>query len=216
MVTAIHRGPTPCTSTRLTSPVSDSENFLRKAQMAKTRKGEFFGFAFVTAASERGCVLLTCGRGLSLVAAAIDMQRLLRRWQPMGTHPAGRSVRSIRRGRKCTRGAATQITTASIDTEGAESRFATNGRNSMDSSRTWASHGLPASRSTASTMMAITSLEIAGGPRQRSKRRTERLGEVGRTKLNSKIAASLFPFRFVAVMAKAKKDGGGWDMEAFE
>lgn len=31
-----------------------------------------------------------------------------------------------------------------------------------------------------------------------------------------KIAADLYPFRFLAVKAKAKKDGGGWDVEAFE
>ena len=30
-----------------------------------------------------------------------------------------------------------------------------------------------------------------------------------------KIAADQYPFRFVAVKAKAKKDGGGWDMEEF-
>lgn len=31
-----------------------------------------------------------------------------------------------------------------------------------------------------------------------------------------KIAAEMYPFRFVAVKAKAKKDGGGWEVEAFE
>lgn len=31
-----------------------------------------------------------------------------------------------------------------------------------------------------------------------------------------KIAADMYPFRFVAVRAKAKKDGGGWDVEAFD
>jgi hypothetical protein len=30
-----------------------------------------------------------------------------------------------------------------------------------------------------------------------------------------KIAADLFPMRFVAIRAKAKKDGGGWAMEDF-
>lgn len=30
-----------------------------------------------------------------------------------------------------------------------------------------------------------------------------------------KIAADLYPFRFVAVKAKAKKDGGGWAVEEF-
>ena len=30
-----------------------------------------------------------------------------------------------------------------------------------------------------------------------------------------KVAASLFPFRFVALKAKAKKDGGGWAVEEF-
>lgn len=31
-----------------------------------------------------------------------------------------------------------------------------------------------------------------------------------------KIAAEAYPFRFLAVRAKAKKDGGGWDVEVFE
>jgi len=30
-----------------------------------------------------------------------------------------------------------------------------------------------------------------------------------------KVAASLYPFRFIAVKARAKKDGGGWEAEAF-
>ena len=31
-----------------------------------------------------------------------------------------------------------------------------------------------------------------------------------------KIAADLYPFRFLAVMAQSKKAGGGWSVEAFE
>lgn len=31
-----------------------------------------------------------------------------------------------------------------------------------------------------------------------------------------KIAADLYPFRFIAVRARSKKDGGGWDAEVFE
>ena len=31
-----------------------------------------------------------------------------------------------------------------------------------------------------------------------------------------KIAADQYPFRFLAVKAKAKKDGGGWSYEVFE
>jgi len=30
-----------------------------------------------------------------------------------------------------------------------------------------------------------------------------------------KIAAEMYPFDFIAVKAKAKKDGGGWSVEAF-
>lgn len=30
-----------------------------------------------------------------------------------------------------------------------------------------------------------------------------------------KIAADLYPFRFIAIKAKAKKDGGGWAVEEF-
>ena len=31
-----------------------------------------------------------------------------------------------------------------------------------------------------------------------------------------KIAADMYPFRFVAVKSRAKKDGGGWSEEVFE
>ncbi len=31
-----------------------------------------------------------------------------------------------------------------------------------------------------------------------------------------KIAAEIYPFRFLAARPKAKKDGGGWDVEVFE
>lgn len=34
--------------------------------------------------------------------------------------------------------------------------------------------------------------------------------------LGSKVAAELFPFRFLAVRPKPKKDGGGWNVEVFE
>lgn len=34
-------------------------------------------------------------------------------------------------------------------------------------------------------------------------------------KVKIKVAASLYPFRFVALKAKAKKDGGGWAVEDF-
>ena len=30
-----------------------------------------------------------------------------------------------------------------------------------------------------------------------------------------KIAADLYPFRFLAIKVRPKKDGGGWEMEAF-
>lgn len=30
-----------------------------------------------------------------------------------------------------------------------------------------------------------------------------------------KVAASLYPFRFIAIKARAKKDGGGWEVETF-
>lgn len=30
-----------------------------------------------------------------------------------------------------------------------------------------------------------------------------------------KVAADLYPFRFIAVTAKAKRDGGGWQVEEF-
>lgn len=36
----------------------------------------------------------------------------------------------------------------------------------------------------------------------------------GRAKI--KIAADLFPFRFIAVKQRAKKNGGGWDVEVFD
>jgi predicted nuclease of restriction endonuclease-like RecB superfamily len=34
-------------------------------------------------------------------------------------------------------------------------------------------------------------------------------------RVKTKVAASLFPLRFVAVKAKAKRDGGGWEFEEF-
>ena len=34
-------------------------------------------------------------------------------------------------------------------------------------------------------------------------------------KVKIKVAADLYPFRFVAIKAKAKKDGGGWSVEDF-
>lgn len=34
-------------------------------------------------------------------------------------------------------------------------------------------------------------------------------------KVKIKVAAGLYPFRFVAIKAKAKKDGGGWSVEDF-
>jgi hypothetical protein len=30
-----------------------------------------------------------------------------------------------------------------------------------------------------------------------------------------KVAASIYPFRFIAVTARARKDGGGWVLEEF-
>lgn len=34
-------------------------------------------------------------------------------------------------------------------------------------------------------------------------------------KVKIKVAADLYPFRFVAIKAKAKRDGGGWAVEDF-
>ena len=34
-------------------------------------------------------------------------------------------------------------------------------------------------------------------------------------KVKIKIAAEMYPFRFIAVRVKAKKDGGGWEIEEF-
>ena len=31
-----------------------------------------------------------------------------------------------------------------------------------------------------------------------------------------KVAADLYPFRFIAVRVKTKKEGGGWEVEAFD
>jgi hypothetical protein len=38
-------------------------------------------------------------------------------------------------------------------------------------------------------------------------------GDDDRAKI--KIAAEMYPFRFIAVRAKPKRDGGGWDVEVF-
>lgn len=34
-------------------------------------------------------------------------------------------------------------------------------------------------------------------------------------KVKIKVAASIFPFKFIAVFKKAKKDGGGWETKTF-
>lgn len=34
-------------------------------------------------------------------------------------------------------------------------------------------------------------------------------------KVKIKVAADIYPFRFVAIKAKAKRDGGGWSVEDF-
>ncbi len=34
-------------------------------------------------------------------------------------------------------------------------------------------------------------------------------------KVKIKVAAEMYPFRFIAVRAKAKKNGGGWEIEEF-
>lgn len=34
-------------------------------------------------------------------------------------------------------------------------------------------------------------------------------------KVKIKVAADMYPFRFVAIRVRAKKDGGGWDVEEF-
>lgn len=39
-------------------------------------------------------------------------------------------------------------------------------------------------------------------------------GEIMRSKI--KVAADLYPFRFVAAKPKTKKSGGGWEIEVFE
>jgi hypothetical protein len=31
-----------------------------------------------------------------------------------------------------------------------------------------------------------------------------------------KVAAEMYPFRFIAVRVRSKKEGGGWDVESFE
>jgi hypothetical protein len=34
-------------------------------------------------------------------------------------------------------------------------------------------------------------------------------------RVNINVAADRFPFRFIAITARAKKDGGGWEVEEF-
>lgn len=34
-------------------------------------------------------------------------------------------------------------------------------------------------------------------------------------KVKIKVAAAMYPFRFIAIKAQAKKNGGGWDVEEF-
>lgn len=37
----------------------------------------------------------------------------------------------------------------------------------------------------------------------------------GDARVKIKVAAALFPFRFIAIKAKSKKNGGGWEVEEF-
>ncbi len=64
--------------------------------------------------------------------------------------------------------------------------------------------------------MATTNLEIAGGQLQKSKPRIARHGAGVVARPNRKVAAEKFPFRFKAIRAQSKKDGGGWAVEDFE
>lgn len=34
-------------------------------------------------------------------------------------------------------------------------------------------------------------------------------------RVKTKVAAAMFPFRFIAIKARPKKDGGGWEVEEF-
>ena len=79
---------------------------------------------------------------------------------------------------------------------------------------TWARSQEASTASTGSTTTETTNPTIAGGPHQRSKPRIERHGEAVRAKI--KIAAELYPFRFLAARQKPQKDGGGWAIEVFE
>jgi hypothetical protein len=38
---------------------------------------------------------------------------------------------------------------------------------------------------------------------------------MGTARVKIKVAAEMFPFKFIAIKAKAKKDGGGWSVEEF-
>ncbi len=35
-------------------------------------------------------------------------------------------------------------------------------------------------------------------------------------RIKIKVAAEMYPFRFLAIKVKAKKDGGGWEQESFD
>jgi len=37
----------------------------------------------------------------------------------------------------------------------------------------------------------------------------------GTARVKIKVVAEMFPFKFIAIKAKAKKDGGGWSIEEF-
>lgn len=197
------------------------ENWSQKNKTGEMLKGVFFGFAYATAVMKSALEHRTFAPAAFRGAGAIDTKRFLKKSFATDTQQGEKSALSIRLGHKCTPDAATLITTGSTDTGGEGSRFASSGRRLMDSLLIWANHGLLGFQSTGLITMVITSHQIADGQLQKSKLTTEKHGKGAGERKNDarvkiKVAADLYPFRFIAAQVKPKKLGGGWQFETFD
>lgn len=220
MIVETPKGKLSCTSMQSTYRGKGSVSCLLSHQTAGTHKAAYSGRACAIAEIGSESEHLIFARDLSKAAGAIVMRELLKRSPVTGTHRAGKSRRFTHRGHRCIRGAATRTTTDFTVMAGAAFRFAPAGNRLKGSSKTWGARGCRVFQLTESTMTEITSPATADGLLRSSNLRIETHGvaEVKRrsdARAKIKVAADLYPFRFIAIKAKAKRDGGGWDVEEF-
>lgn len=197
-------GILPCTSTPSTSQANGSANWSQSNERVVKSAAVRFGFVAATAESRRPSDCGTLDQEQPPAADATAIRRWRARFESTVTRRAAKLAPSIHRGHRCIPAAATRTTTAGAATAAEESRFANAGRLSKHFLRIWAKVGERGFPSIASTTTAITSPIIVVGPLHQSRRSTA-----------ADVAADQYPFRFKAVKARAKRDGGGWAEERF-